>query len=189
MHRLDTNPAFRTPTKLTRKGYDENSSRGGTPARPAVPAVDDDPDPETKVLHSQLTFAEDNAMDQFSVSGQFSNSVNEAIDDTLGLAAEAHARKRTPEKRLRQGTNAFTTPTSRRSKAPERMTRGASPHDSSSPQPGWWRQTLASPLGLKDSAVPGKSPKKREHIPCDEVKPGSAQNPYHEVLSYEPPIQ
>jgi hypothetical protein len=128
-------------------------------------------------------------MDQFSVSGQFSNIVNEAIDSTLAQATEAHAAKWTPEKKLVQTNNTFTTPTSRRSKAPERMTRGASPQDSSPLQPGWWRKTLASPFGLKNSGPPPKSPKKREHIPCDEVKPASAKKPYHEVLSFEPPIQ
>ena len=66
----------------------------------------------TKVLQSQLTFAEDNAMDMFSVSGQFSNIVNEALDNSLALATKAHAAKRSPEKRRGLATNAFTTPTS-----------------------------------------------------------------------------
>ena len=189
MHRLDSNPAFRTPTRLTMKNHDETDSRGGTPAQPAVPAADDDPPPVTAVLRSQLFFAEDNAMDQFSVSGQFSNNVNEAIDNTLALATEAHAVKRTPEKMVGQATNAFTTPKSLRSKAPERTQRSPTDSDSSKRQAGWWRKTLASPLGFTSQGPPPKSPKKREHIPCDEVKPGSAKNPYHEILSYEPPIQ
>ena len=46
-----------------------------------------------------------------------------------------------------------------------------------------------SPLGLVSPGPPAQSPKKREHIPCDQVKPASAKNPSHEVLSFDSPIQ
>ena len=40
-----------------------------------------------------------------------------------------------------------------------------------------------------DSPKEERTPRKREHIPCDEVKPASARKPHIQKLDFEPPTQ